>query len=34
MSRDEAQQKYIDLIAESNADWEQHETLKAYAPSS
>ncbi|KAL0481799.1 acyl-CoA-binding protein [Acrasis kona] len=30
LSADEAKQKYIDLVASNDANWEQHETLKGY----
>jgi hypothetical protein len=32
MSKEEAMQKYIDLIAAGNPNWEQHEALKDYKP--
>eukprot|EP01102_Stenamoeba_stenopodia_P020502 TRINITY_DN800_c0_g1_i1.p1 TRINITY_DN800_c0_g1~~TRINITY_DN800_c0_g1_i1.p1 ORF type:complete len:101 (-),score=38.62 TRINITY_DN800_c0_g1_i1:86-388(-) len=31
MSKDEAKQKYIDLVAAGNADWENHEVLKNFS---
>lgn len=30
VSKAEAMQKYIDLVAEGNPDWESHEALKDY----
>lgn len=32
MSKEDAMQKYIDLVAADNADWESHEVLKGYTP--
>jgi len=29
--KDEAKQKYIDLVAAGNADWENHEVLKNFS---